>query len=232
MKTSISPNNGQEEAILQITALYVEQVQSGQKPTLSDYIVRYPEYKDAIVDFVAYYHALEEHLPQRKERLAVGETFSAISQFALEYVWQCVGLRGECWPYQMQTLFIRKDSQRLSLSYLASELDLSIDIVMQLEQRSIDPESIPLALSRHLAQLLQQPWHAIQAYFIADNQRGIVSKDRKVIQRVAERQEPYTAVPLAESVPRISFCQALQTSVQISEQQKAHWCAIAEREMV
>ncbi len=227
MKKSIYPDKKQEEAVLQITAHYVEQVQSGQRPCLSEYLVRYPDHRDAIVDFVAYYHALEEHIPQRKESSLVHETLSEVSQLALEYVWQRVYLSGERWPRQVQTLLMKRDSQRLSPSYLATELDLSVDVVMQLEQRKIDPLSIPLVLSRHLAQELQQPLYAIQAYFAGDSLYQTPGKNEGVHQKVAEQRETYATSPTS-----LSFREALMGSRQVSEKQKAFWCAIIERENV
>ncbi len=227
MNKSISSDKKQDKAVLQITAHYVEQAQSGQKPCLSDYLVRYPDYRDAIVDFVAYYHALEEHISQRKDVSVANEALSEVSQLALEYVWQRVCLTGERWPHPLLTLLVKKDNERLPLSYLATELDLSVDVVMQLEQRRIDPASIPLALSRHLAQVLQQPLHAIQAYFAKDNQYSVPGNSTGTLQRVAEQQEAYSV-----NVQRVSFRQVLMASVEVSDWQKAMWCAIIERENV
>lgn len=231
MKKSISPDEKQDEAVLHITAHYVEQVQSGQKPCLSDYLDRYPDHRDAIVDFVAYYHALEEPISQRSESSIASETLSEVSQLALEYVWRRVCLSGERWPRQVQTLFVKKDNQCLSPSYLAAELDLSVDIVMQLEQRRIDTLSIPLALCRRLAQMLQQPVYAIQAYFAGDNPYRVPDENRSTYQKVAEQQETYALSP-DESAPHLSFQQMLLASAQLSERQKAFWCAVVERENV
>jgi hypothetical protein len=230
LKKSIYPDGEQEQAVLQITAHYVEQAQSGQKPSLSDYLMRYPAYTDAIVDFVAYYHALEEHLPHRKNTSVASETLSAVSLLALEYVWQRVYLTGQRWPSQVQTLLVRKDQQPLSLSYLATELDLSVDVVMQLELRRIDPASIPLTLFRHLAQILQQSLYAIQTYFTGYSSYGTPGRSNGVVyQSVAEQPETYAVSP-AESVSRLAFCQVLHASTQMSERQKALWCAIIEHE--
>ena len=56
-------NKEQEMCLLNITAQYVDEVQAGRQPCLSDYLARYPYYADAIADFVAYYHAVEEVIP-------------------------------------------------------------------------------------------------------------------------------------------------------------------------
>src|SRR2546421_13017191 len=53
----------QEEAILRITAQYVDEVRAGQRPKVSDYLARYPQYAAEIADFVAYYHTVEPPPP-------------------------------------------------------------------------------------------------------------------------------------------------------------------------
>src|SRR5437016_733554 len=52
-----------EDALLQITAQYVCEFQTGQQPRLSEYLARYPQYAEAIADFVAYYHTAEMQVP-------------------------------------------------------------------------------------------------------------------------------------------------------------------------
>ena len=228
MNKSISLKREPDEEVLHITAHYVEQVQSGQSPHLSDYLVRYPDYSDAIVDFVAYYHALEERIPAGREVTVVSEALSEISQLALEYVWQHVCLTEEREPRKILTLLVKRDKQRLSLSDLATELDLSVDVVVQLEQREIDSLSIPLTLCSHLAQILQQPLHLIRAYFAEDNQYCAPGNGIKALQRVAEQRETYAVQ--REDRQSLSFREVLMGSAEMSEQQKARWCAILERE--
>src|SRR5262249_30289942 len=67
----------QEEDVLRITAQYVAEVQAGQQPRLSDYLVRYPHYADAITDFVTYYHAVEADLPLEAVSEACGAHFNS-----------------------------------------------------------------------------------------------------------------------------------------------------------
>src|SRR2546429_6128299 len=118
-------SNEQELFLLGITAQYVAEVQAGRQPRLSDYLTRYPRYADAIADFVAYYHAVEEPMP---------------------------------------TLFTTATGQRLLPSQLAAELDLSVDILLLLEQRAIAPATIPHMLYEQIAILLQQPSAMVQEY--------------------------------------------------------------------
>ena len=52
-----------DDAVLRITARYVAEVRAGHQPRLSDYLARYPQYAEAITDFVAYFHAVEVDIP-------------------------------------------------------------------------------------------------------------------------------------------------------------------------
>lgn len=228
MKKSISHAKKQDEAVVRITARYVEQARSGRRPHLSDYLVRYPDYTDALVDFVAYYHVFEEHITQGTDAFASSEVLSEVSQLALEYAWQHVCL-SEDRSRQLTTLLMKRDMQRLSFSYLAGELDLGVDIVVQLEQCRIDPTSIPIELSSHLAQVLQQPLYVIQTYFAGKSRYGLSSNSKNWQQRVAEQQAIYV-VSTREGEQQLSFRQALSASTQMSDRQKDIWWKIIEHE--
>lgn len=57
-------NSKQEEAVQRFTVQYVAEVHAGHKPKVSTYIARYPQYANEIADFVAYFHAFEENIPE------------------------------------------------------------------------------------------------------------------------------------------------------------------------
>ncbi len=57
-------NSKQKEAVQRITAQYVAEVHAGHKPKVSTYIARYPQYANEIADFIAYFHAFEENMPE------------------------------------------------------------------------------------------------------------------------------------------------------------------------
>ncbi len=50
--------------MLRVTAHYIEEVQAGHEPDISDYLARYPQYADAIAAFIAYYQTVELPLSQ------------------------------------------------------------------------------------------------------------------------------------------------------------------------
>jgi hypothetical protein len=212
------------EAVARITAQYVEQIQAGQRPSLSEYIVLYPTYTDALVDFIAYYHVFEEHILQEIDG---SEVLSEVSQLALARAWYHVSLSEDNRVCQLSTLLVKRDTWPFSLASLAKELDLSVDIVVQLEQHRIDPTSIPLELSRRMACVLQQPLSVIQAYLTGNCQYHVSSKSTGTQQKVAEHQGVYF-VSAREDM--LSFRQALIASGQLSERQKDHWYRIIEHE--
>ncbi len=133
----------QEEDVLHITAQYVAEVQAGQQPRLSDYLVRYPHYADAITDFVTYYHAVEEDLPveylsPRQDSpftaASVGELpqLSETSRAALQRAWKHIE-QHERMPTNLDTTLLTIASkQGLSMSQLAAKIGLSSDIVEKL----------------------------------------------------------------------------------------------------
>jgi hypothetical protein len=64
-------NSQQKEAVRRITAQYVAEVHAGHKPKVSTYIARYPQYANEIADFVAYFHAFEEDIPEESQAVPI-----------------------------------------------------------------------------------------------------------------------------------------------------------------
>lgn len=211
----------QEEALLRITARYVAEVQAGQQPRLSDYLARYPQYANAIADFVAYYHAVEMYVPAGMD---ADTSLSDISREVLRRVqareWQQ--------PEQRANLLPLANGRSFTLAELADRLNLSLDIMIQLEQRMIEPATIPYELYRRLATALEQPVSAVQDYFQANDQlrRGVGSRAKPRLW-VAEEQACYPGI-----TQRPGFRQVLKASLLISAEQAADWEAILAREML
>ncbi len=189
----------QELSLLHITAQYVAEVQAGQQPRLSDYLARYPRYANAIADFVAYYHAVEEAMASME---AIGT---------------------------ITTLFTTASGQRLLPSQLAAELDLSIDIILLLEQRAIAPATIPHVLCEQIATLLQQPSAMVQEYLYSLDQRQPRSAVQKTKQplKVAEEGADY---PVPHIMDKPSFRAIVETSLQLSAEQRSRWYTMLDAE--
>jgi len=210
----------QEEAVLRITAQYVEEARAGHQPKLSDYLARYPQFAAEIADFVAYYHTVEVDLP--------GET-SIISPLAGSFhiatdpAWRSLLRPGATSTYKLATLLVTVNQQRLTLSQLADKVGLSVDVVAKLEQHKIAASSIPKEMYKRLAETLQQPVRAIEAYFESFNERSSYR------QQVAEAQVAYQ-VNEQPAIPVQSFREALEESVQLSGEQKHVWFDVLSHE--
>ena len=209
-------DKNQDLRLLQITAHYVAEVQAGRQPHLSDYLARYPHYADAIADFVAYYHAVEEAMVSMDVIPLTGAMMPSIDVTKGYTVNQVSA------PESMTTLLHTATGQRLTLSQLATELDLSIDIVLLLEQRAIAPTTIPQVVCEKIAILLQRPWTMVQQYLSSLDQRepGSVIQRKKGQLRVAEENVNYSE-PYVMDKP--SFQAIIETSLQLSVEQRNSW---------
>lgn len=213
-------DRGQEEALLRITARYVAQVQAGQRPSLSAYLARYPQYASDIVDFVVYYHTVEASMPTRMG----ADTF--LTPISLEVLrrFQMGGLLQQ--PTQRLNLLPFANERSFALVELADRLNVSLDIMIQLEQRMIEPATIPDELYKRLAAALEQPVEVVQDYFREDDQARQGAGNRaKPRLWVAEGQAHYP-----DTAQQQSFRQALEASSLISAEQTADWETILARE--
>jgi len=209
----------QDEVLLRITARYVAEFQAGQQPRLSNYLARYPQYASAIADFVAYYHAFEVSVP------AGMDTDTSLTDISREVLRR---VQARIWqqPAQRVNLLPFANGRTLTLVELADSLNLSVDIVIQLEQRMIEPATIPYELYRRLAAALGQPVDIVQSYFREDDQaRQETGSHAKPHLWVAEEQAYYPGV-----VKRQSFRQALKASRLIAAEQATDWQAILRHE--
>jgi hypothetical protein len=207
----------QEELVQRITARYVEEVRSGQRPVISDYLARYPQYADEIADFVAYYHAIEVDLPDETRNIPV---LSGQFQGAVDTAWELVV------PSQIQTgstltsLLGAAGKRQFTVSQLAERLGLSDDILAKLVRRAINATTIPGELIKLLADVLQEPSSAVQAFF------GISQRyQRHQALQVAEEQAMYQVDGEAQS-----FREAIEESALLSEEQRRAWITIMNRE--
>jgi len=203
-----------EEFVQRITARYVEEVRTGLRPNVSDYLVRYPEYADEIADFIAYFHAFEGDLPYETQSMPV---LSGQFQGAIDTAWERV-LPSLGRPTSTITSLLGTAAKRhLTVSQLAERLGLSKDILLKLEQHTIIATTIPGELITLLAKVLQEPSSAVQAFF------GI-SQTQQTLQ-LAEAQATYQVNGQAQS-----FQESIEESEQLSEEQRHAWYVLLEQE--
>ena len=206
-----------EEFVQRITARYVEEVRTGLRPNVSDYLVRYPEYADEIADFIAYFHAFEGDLPYETQSMPV---LSGQFQGAIDTAWERV-LPSLGRPTSTITSLLGTAAKRhLTISQLAERLGLSKDILLKLEQHTIIATTIPGELITLLAKVLQEPSSAVQAFFgISQTQQT-----QQTLQ-LAEAQATYQVNGQAQS-----FQESIEESEQLSEEQRHAWYVLLEQE--
>ena len=206
-----------EEFVQRITARYVEEVRTGLRPNVSDYLVRYPEYADEIADFIAYLHAFEGDLPYETQSMPV---LSGQFQGAIDTAWERV-LPSLGRPTSTITSLLGTAAKRhLTVSQLAERLGVSKDILLKLEQHTIIATTIPGELITLLAKVLQEPSSAVQAFFgISQTQQT-----QQTLQ-LAEAQATYQVNGQAQS-----FQESIEESEQLSEEQRHAWYVLLEQE--
>lgn len=204
----------QDETVLHITAQYAEEARVGQEPRLSDYLARYPQHAAAITNFVTYYHSVEADVPHLSAEDGRIPQLSEDFRIAIEYVTKRVGQSGTEAVGPNTSLLRTLNTERLPLRQLASTIGLSKDIVTKLDQRKIDPATLPGELFQLLERVLHQPIRTLQTYF------GLPPR-----QQLAEAPAVYQVeeASKAATVQRQSFREAIEQSKELSAQQKYAW---------
>jgi len=219
----------EEEAVLRITSRYVAELRAGRQPRLSDYLLRYPQYADAITDFVTYYHAVEVDVPVGVP-VSGEEIFydfalpplSENSHAAMDRAWSRLSHSTQMHDHPYMTLREAASSQHKSLRQLAGEVGLSVDIVERLERRMIDVATIPQEFLKRLSQALKQPVDVILGY-------AGFSTDKRMVSRVAEASTNY-GVEEQTGLQVQDFREAIEGSMELSNEQKDAWRQILNEE--
>lgn len=202
-----------EEVVQRITARYVEEVRSGHQPDIGDYLARYPQFADEIANYIAYYHAFEEDLPGETRGVPV---LSEQSQEAINTAWGRIVQSQAHSTDKIASLLERARELRLDISQLADKLGVSVDIAMKLERHAIDASTIPRRLVKLLAEVLQQPSQVIQAFFAITTH-----------QQLAEAQTLYNVDGQVQS-----FRDAIEESIQLTEECRRNWIEQLDREQL
>ena len=211
-----------EDTLLQITAHYVSEFQAGQQPRLSEYMARYPQYAEAIADFVTYYRTTEMQAPDDLTLVPpLSETSCSILQ---QFQAEKPAIAPSALP---TTLLAGPDNQRFTLSQIAKQINLSTDIVLLLEQRSIDPTTIPDTVISRLAAVSGYTTDDIKLY-LADTPAFNVSMPHRKQLKVAETGSYQMSATNNHTLP--SFKQIVEASHTLTAEQKAFWLALPEQE--
>ncbi len=218
----------EEEAVLRITAHYVEELREGRQPRLSDYLLRYPQYADAITEFVTYYHALEVEVPveapvaSKEVSRASMLPLSEGSRMAMDRAWNRLSQAGGVGSNSSMTLQLAASKRQKSLLQLAGEVGISVDIMEKLAQSMIDVATIPKEILKRLAQALVEPLDVISGILA-------VSANKRMVHGVAESASDYS-LRKQSHVQTQSFREAVERSPNLSNEQKDVWRGILDAE--
>jgi hypothetical protein len=207
----------QEEMIQRLTARYISEFCSGHQPQLSEYLSRYPQFADLVVDFVTYYHAIEVDIPQESGIIL---PLTQSSHAALDRAWMNVLQVDFEVNDALSSLRMAARKAKRSFLELGLQLGLGQDILKKLEQRRIDAATIPRELCHQLAAALHQPVAAVEMCL------GL-GEYKHYTQSVAESHTSYQVEDqfVLES-PVCSFQEAVAQSTDMSDEQKRYWQAM------
>ena len=208
-----------DDAVLSITARYVAEVRAGHQPRLSDYLARYPQYAEAITDFVVYFHAVEVDIPAAT---SIMPPLSEQSQSALDQAWERIASSEMKSKHTFSSLLQLANRQGRSLPQLASDTGLSQDIIHKLEQHVIQVSTIPYAALKRLAQALQQPIGTILASLGSIDQQSGARSIAEAPAGYSQEHQPGEQVE--------SFREAIERSAALNSEQKETWFAILTEE--
>lgn len=206
-----------QEMIERLTARYVADIRAGRQPQLSEYLSRYPQYADMLIDFVTYYHAVEIDLPLEGEIIApLSQTSHAAFAEAMEKT-KYTGAELNANP---GVLRMAANNAHKSLDQVSQEMGLGQDILYQLDQRKIDVATIPRELGRRLAKCLHQPLAALEIMLGLDTHEPH-------LQLVAEQPSDYHVEDQhGKHGLACSFQEAIERSEHMSTEQKGDWTAV------
>ncbi|HEU5440929.1 MAG TPA: hypothetical protein VFU88_16710 [Ktedonobacterales bacterium] len=218
-----NPRDQRQDQLDRITARYEAEFRAGANPRLEDYVRRYPQFADELIEFALYFAAVTAQLPE--DDFAPADQLSAGSQAALAAVRAELGLPAEVQPSTqtaspdspaIDSLFARGVSLGLPPPQLAAATELSTDLLAKLEDRAIAVATIPRELFETLARALQTGADAVRAFLASP--RGQARAGAQLY--LAERPPEY---------PQESFAAAVRAST-LSPERQRHWTDAAQRE--
>jgi hypothetical protein len=206
-----------EKMIQRLTARYVSEYRTGQQPQLSEYLSRYPQYANMIVDFVTFYHAIEVDIPQESDIIP---PLSQASRAAFDEAWKNVVYTDFEVNNALNSLQMAANDVNKSFLQVALEIDLGQDILKKLDQHAIDAATIPQELCHRLSKALYQPLAAIEMYL------GL-GKQKQATPGVAESSSIYHIEDRSVlDLPVPGFQEAVEQSKQMTGEQKGVWHTI------
>lgn len=208
----------QRDEIQRINARYVEETLAGLHPSLTEYITRYPQYADAIADFVAYFHAVEVEIPQEYD--AHSEPLPPSRSALLKTLQRRIIAQHAQNGHQpwMTSLLTNSMQESQDITQLTVVLNISSDIVSELENHLVVFETIPLALQRAMAKYLDYSLEQVQQFleWPASFYRRTPNVIDEPSRYVAETSPSYLSL-------QRDFLEIVEASEVLSQEQKQYW---------
>ncbi len=145
------------------------------------------------------------------------------ARLALDQAWRRVSQARESHESQMNApLTIQEVARRRqkSLSQLAGEVGLSVDVLEKLARQAVNAATIPQEVLRRLARALELPPDIVAGFFSSRAARGSAPG-------IAEATAEYV---VGEQHQAQSFREALEESIAPSNGQKEAWRELLDRE--
>lgn len=208
---------------------YLNEVRAHRQPRVEHYIQRLPQHERELLAFAFYAETIAADLPEFD---AVPEArLNQPAQDAIARIAQTFApsnsagvLPGTSAPRRRtpaggaSTLISLAEVGReasATQESLAERVGLTPDILILLDQRAIEPETIPLLLVERLADTLGIRAQVVASYLRAPSAR-----------KVAEAPAAYSAQTHAP-LPRISFSEAVRASMLLGDERKREWASLA-----
>lgn len=210
----------------EITAQYVTAYDRGERPSIEDYMRRYPAYASDLLDFAVFYHGYVADLP-----ISSAQREPQLDEYASAAMAKIRGLEAQtpvpaiaepaAVPYgspgrpvpQIKGIVAEGISRRIAPAKLAAMVRVTPDVLAKLDARAIAVASIPSAFLRELARVLEVPVGSIQAY----------------LSGTASTQARFYFSETAPTQGQESFLQAIDESA-LPFEQKLAWREDVERE--
>ena len=210
-----------------VTLDYLTRLENGESVNLTDYQTRYPELADDLAANLAYYHLegretlvrLEQdrttpgYAARLEARQATNPNFTAKRDALFDQLFASSGATSAA-PTSVASLIEVAEGQDLSVTELADRLDLSLDLVMALEQHLVKISGLPRRLVNRLAEVLTLNLDAVLTYL--------------------RQPASSAAFHLNQSVPQEAqtqdFATLVNQSMQLTPAQKKEWLAQAKQD--
>jgi len=203
-----------KEELMTLGDVFNEFVAQHDRPTreaLVAWIGRYPQYERELIEFVAVW-AEQEMLPPARELSTEDE--KRVVNRAMSHVQNVIYSQSEnrkgsgAKATQFATLIDEGKNVGFSARELAKACDLDLALLTKLNNRQIDPQSIPPSVAARFAQVLKRPVELIAAFFL------------RAPQTISGRS--FLARGKPEATARQKFSDAIRSS-SLAPEDKALW---------